>query len=175
MIEAQPTGSSAGKRATIAAALACTIAAPCEGLRQYVYADPVGIPTYCFGETRNPIPGKRYSTDECKALLTDRMQAAVDQVARCAPEAPVNVLAAFGSAVYNLGPTIACDPAHSTASRLLLSGQWPQACDQLLRWNKATTPGGFLITLPGLTKRRQIERTECLKFDDAPTPEGPHA
>lgn len=156
------------KQATAAAALACCIAAPCEGLRQYVYADPVGIPTYCFGETRNPIPGKQYTIDECKALLTDRMQEAVDQVERCAPGAPVNVLAAFGSAVYNLGPTLACDPKHSTAARLLAAGQWPQACDQLPRWNKATTPGGFLITLPGLTKRRGLERDECLKFNDAP-------
>ena len=163
------------KQATVAAALACCIAAPCEGLYHYVYADPVGIPTYCFGETRNPIPGKIYSTEECKALLTDRMQAAVDQVARCAPDAPVSVLAAFGSAVYNLGPIVACDPAHSTAARLLLAGNWPQACGQLPRWNKATTPGGFLVTLPGLTKRRLIERDECLKFDDAPALEVPSA
>jgi lysozyme len=164
------------KQATAAAALACCIAAPCEGMRQYVYKDPVGIPTYCFGETRNPVLGKRYSIDECKGLLTVRMQEAVDQVARCAPSAPVSVLAAFGSAVYNLGPTLACDPTRSTAARLLSAGQWPQACEQLPRWNKATTPGGFLITLPGLTKRRLVERDECLKFDDAPaTQETPNA
>lgn len=156
------------KKSGAAALLACTIAAPCEGLVHYVYADPVGIPTYCFGETRNPIAGKHYTTEECKSLLTDRMQQAVDQVERCAPDAPVSVLAAFGSATYNLGPTLACDVVHSTAARLLASGQWPQACNQLPRWNKATTPGGFLITLPGLTKRRLIEKDECLKMDDMP-------
>ena len=174
MIEVQPT-SNAGKKSMVAAALACGIAAPCEGMYQYVYKDPVGIPTYCFGETKNPIPGKHYTTEECHALLNDHMQQAVDQVERCAPDAPVSVLAAFGSAVYNLGPKLACDPTKSTAARLLAAGQWPQACEQLPRWNKASLPGGILITLPGLTKRRLIERDACLKFDDAPAAENPHA
>lgn len=174
MIEVQPSGPP-GKKSLIAAALACGIAAPCEGLRQYVYADPVGIPTYCFGETRNPVAGKKYTTEECTALLNDHMTQAVDQVERCAPNAPVSVLAAFGSAVYNLGPKLACDPAKSTAARLLSQQQWPQACEQLPRWNKATMPGGVLITLPGLTKRRLLERDACLKFDDSPPPETPNA
>ena len=163
------------KRSMIAAALACGIAAPCEGLRQYVYKDPVGIPTYCFGETKNPIPGKHYTTEECKALLNDHMLQAVDQVERCAPDAPISVLGAFGSAVYNLGPRLACDPAHSTAARLLSEGKWPEACEQLPKWNKATAPGGVLITLPGLTKRRLMERDACLKFDDSPQHEVPNA
>lgn len=168
-----------GKQAAAAAGLAVCIAGPCEGLRHYVYADPVGIPTYCFGETRNPVKGKDYTTEECKALLTDRMREAVQTVQDCAPNAPINVLAAFGSAVYNIGPTIACDTTKSTAARLLSVGQWPRACDQLPRWNKATTPGGYMVTLPGLTKRRVMERDMCLKMDgvvtDAPLPEMPSA
>jgi lysozyme len=153
---------SRGKKTAVAAALACAIAAPCEGLRQYVYNDPVGIPTYCFGETKNPIPGKHYSTDECKALLNDHMLDAVNTVDKCAPGAPVAVLGAFGSAVYNMGPTIACNTSASTAARLLKEGHYAQACNELPNWNKARA-AGVLITLPGLTKRRAIERDACLQ------------
>ena len=164
-----------GKQAAAASDLAVCIVGPCEGIRHYVYTDPVGIPTYCFGETRNPVLGKSYTTAECNALLTDRTQEAVEMVQQCAPDAPVDVLAAFGSAVYNMGPTIACDVDRSTAARLLKAGEWPRACDQLLRWNKATLPGGAMVTLPGLTKRRMLERETCLKMDAAPAEEIPNA
>lgn len=145
-----------------ASAIAVAIAAPAEGLRNYVYTDPVGIPTYCFGETKNPIPGKFYSTETCKLLLNSRMLEAVAIVERCVPDAPVSVLGAFGSAVYNMGPTIACNTLQSTAARLLRAGQYAQACDQLPNWVKARKLG-VLITLPGLVKRRAVERDECLK------------
>jgi hypothetical protein len=56
------------------AVLAASLVAGFEGLRTYVYRDPVGIPTYCFGETKNPKWGKRYTVDECRELLADRLQ-----------------------------------------------------------------------------------------------------
>jgi hypothetical protein len=56
---------------------------------------------------------------------------------RCAPGLPEPTLAAFGDAVYNLGPTIVCNPAQSTAARLLKQGDIKAACNQLPRWDKA--------------------------------------
>lgn len=156
----QPMGR--GKKTTLAATIAVAIAAPAEGLRHYVYSDPVGIPTYCFGETKNPISGKFYSTEECKTLLNDRMLEAVLVVDRCLPNLPPQVLGAFGSAVYNMGPTIACNTTASTAARLLKGGQYVQACNELPKWDKAGA-AGVLITLPGLTKRRATERDACLQ------------
>lgn len=146
------------KRLSTAAALAITLAIPAEGLRQYAYFDPPGILTVCYGTTTNVIKGKRYSIEECKALLNNDMAAAIEQVERCHPGLPVNVLAAFGDAVYNLGPTVACN---STASKHLDAGNYISACDQLPRWNKARI-AGVMVPLPGLTKRRATERLLCL-------------
>lgn len=147
------------KRLSVAAAIAAAIAIPAEGLRQYAYFDPPGILTVCYGTTgKDVIKGKRYSLDECRNLLERDMLAAIETVERCHPGLPDNVLAAFGDAVYNIGPTVACN---STASKYLDMGQINYACDQLLRWDKARV-AGVMVTLPGLTKRREKERALCL-------------
>ena len=151
-----------GKRVGAAVALAAAIAIPAEGLRQWAYYDPPGILTVCYGSTTNVQKGVKYSLDECKARLDDDMRAAIAQVDACAPGLPVPVLAAFGDAVYNLGPRIACDTAHSTAARLLKAGDLAGACQQLPRWDKASV-GGVMVSLPGLTKRRAKEMALCLE------------
>lgn len=150
-----------GGKVGLAVALAAAIAIPAEGLRQYAYYDPPGILTVCYGSTSGVIAGKRYTLDECKARLDRDMLHAVEQVDRCAPNAPVNVLAAFGDAAYNLGPRIACDTAASTAARKLKAQDWPGACRELPKWDKARI-AGVLVPLPGLTKRRAKEMALCL-------------
>lgn len=149
------------KRAA-AAALATAIAIPAEGLRQYAYYDPPGILTVCYGSTTDVVKGKKYSLAECKARLDSDMLAAVSAVDKCVPGLPDNVLAAFGDAAYNMGPTIACNRSQSTAARLLAAGRISEACNQLPRWNKSRI-AGVMVELPGLTKRREAERQLCLK------------
>ena len=151
-----------GRRVGVAVALAAAIAIPAEGLRQWAYYDPPGILTVCYGSTTNVQKGVKYSLDECKARLDADMLAAVQAVDRCAPGLPVPVLAAFGDAVYNIGPTVACDTSRSTAARMLKAGDLRGACDQLPRWNKARVAGA-MVELPGLTKRRAKERELCLE------------
>lgn len=149
------------KARAAAALLAVAIAVPAEGLRQFAYYDPPGILTVCYGHTGPDVEkGRQYSLAECKALLTKDMAEAVEAVDRCVPGLPVNVLAAFGDAAFNLGPAIACDSKQSTAARLLKAGQIREACAQLPRWNKAKV-GGVLVELPGLTKRRAAEQALC--------------
>lgn len=143
----------------LAVAAATAIAIPAEGLRQYAYYDPPGILTVCYGSTTGVQRGKKYSLDECKARLDKDMLAAVNQVERCHPGLPANVLAAFGDAVYNIGPTIACN---STASRLLSAGDIEGACNQLPRWNKAKIMGAY-VELSGLSTRRVKEQELCLR------------
>ena len=138
------------------------IAIPAEGLRQYAYYDPPGILTVCYGSTTDVQRGKQYSLDECKARLDADMLNAVQTVERCAPGLPAPVLAAFGDAVYNIGPRIACDPVNSTAARMLKAGNIAGACNQLQRWDKARI-AGLMVALPGLTKRRAKERDLCLE------------
>lgn len=145
----------------IALALATALAVPMEGLRQYAYKDPVGIPTVCFGSTKGVKMGDFRTVDECKALLTKEMMDVINAVDRCQPGLPTEVLAAFSDAAYNIGTTVACDTSKSTAARLLKAGDIKGACLQLERWNKAKV-GGVAVILPGLTKRRVMERDLCL-------------
>lgn len=147
------------KRAGIAATAVCALATCYEGTVLKSYVDPVGVLTACTGHTGPELRhGQVFTQGQCAALLNSDVSKAVNQVMACVPEAPDRVLAAFGDAVYNLGPTIACDRSRSTAARLLATGQWDAACLQLPRWN---TAGGR--ELPGLTRRRAAERDLCLK------------
>lgn len=146
----------------VALLLATALAIPAEGLRQYAYYDPPGVLTVCYGATANVQKGRFYSLDECKSMLTADMLAAIKQVDRCVPGLPEKPLAAFADAVYNMGPTIACDQTRSTAAKLLKAGQIGAACNQLPRWNKSKVAGVY-VELPGLTKRREAERQLCLQ------------
>jgi lysozyme len=152
---------SRAQRAGAAAAIAAAIAIPAEGLRQYAYYDPPGILTVCYGSTTNVQKGRKYSLEECRARLDADMLHAVEAVERCVPGLPVNVLAAFSDAVYNMGPTIACNRQQSTAARYLHAGRLIDACNQLPRWDKARV-AGVMVSLPGLTKRRAAEKNLCL-------------
>jgi lysozyme len=143
-----------------ALALACGIAAPAEGLRQWAYRDPVGIPTICMGSTRGVRMGDHKTVAECRALLSREMLERIDAVERCAPGLPAHQLAAFADLAYNLGERAVCDPSYSTLARKLKQGDPLAACAQLPRWDKARI-AGVPVTLPGLTKRRAAERELC--------------
>ena len=151
-----------GSRLALITAAAAAFAVPMEGLRQVAYKDPPGIWTVCVGSTNDVVPGKVYTLAECNARLDAEMGQAVLTAARCAPGAPDGVLLAFSDAVFNLGPKIACDQKNSTAARYLAAGDWPAACNQLPRWDKASV-AGFMVSLPGLTKRRAAEQKLCLQ------------
>ncbi len=154
------------KRRALAAALATVIAVPAEGLRQKAYYDPPGILTVCRGHTGSDVDKRKiYTIPECDALLSADMRRDVETVDRCIPDAPVHVLAAFADAAYNLGPKIACDPAHSTAARKLQAKDWVGACNELPKWNKARLMG-VMVALPGLTSRRAQEQSLCLGKPD---------
>lgn len=150
------------KKLAAAAAVAATMAAGFEGLRQYAYYDPRpgdAILTVCYGSTTQVEKGKKYSLAECKARLDADMLQAVSAVERCHPGLPDHVLIAFSDAVYNIGPKIACN---STASKYLAQKNYEAACRELPKWNKSNG-----VVLPGLTKRRKIEMDYCLGYKNA--------
>lgn len=149
-------------RALKALAIAVGLAIPAEGLRQVAYKDPVGVLTVCYGTTGNDVKANKvYSLEQCKAMLNRDMLQAIETVDKCAPGLQDHSLAAFADAVYNLGPTIVCDPKKSTAARMLKAGDVRGACNQLPRWSFAKV-GGVSVALPGLIKRRERERVLCL-------------
>jgi lysozyme len=150
------------RQVALATAIATALAIPAEGLRRVAYFDPPGILTACRGHTGpDVVKGKVYSLAQCDQWMTDDMRKAVAAVERCVPGLPVNVLAAFSDAAFNIGPKIACSPAQSTAARMLRAGDYAGACNQLPRWNKANF-AGVMLPLPGLTTRRAAERSICL-------------
>jgi lysozyme len=152
------------KNKAAAVAIAAALAAPLEGMRQYAYYDPPGILTVCEGHTgKDVVKGRKYSLDECRAYMTADMTKAVDQVAACThADIPKNVLAAFSDAAYNIGSKVACNRSKSTAAKYLWRGEYIAACNELPKWDKAYV-AGVLVALPGLTKRRHLERDLCLE------------
>lgn len=151
------------KKKAAAIAIAMAIAAPAEGIRQYAYYDPPGILTVCRGHTgAGVVNGRKYSLSECDRFFNSDMREAIRLVDRCAPGLPDEVRGAFGDAVYNLGPTIACDLDKSHAARMLKSKDIAGACNELPKWNKASI-AGVKVSLPGLTNRRERERGVCLE------------
>lgn len=142
------------KAAIVAICVACI--APAEGLRRYVYYDQVGIPTYCFGETKDAHVGDTFTTEQCKALLADRVEKDfIPGVENCIKRPmPDKRKAGFVSMAYNVGVETFCK---SSVARKYNAGDTQGACDAMLLYVKA---GG--VTLPGLVKRRKQERELCL-------------
>jgi lysozyme len=67
--------------------------------------------------------------------------------------------AAAVSLAYNIGVGAYC---RSTVDRRFDAGDWRGGCNAFLSWNKARVKGQLRPVL-GLTRRRQRERTLCLK------------
>lgn len=149
---------------TLAAAV--SVAAPMgayyEGVFPVGYADPVGIPTDCIGETEGAQIGvQRFTVEQCIARYDARLARNWELLSnRCVHrDVTVPEVGALISWSDNVGIGAACT---STLVRLLNAGASPaQWCAQLLRWNKATLLG-VKIVLPGLTKRRRSEMAMCL-------------
>ena len=149
------------QRKAAALTIATALAIPAEGIFTRWYFDPVGIATVCVGHTKNVDKTKVYTVAECKALLNKEMGDVVSRLDSCRPGLPINVLAAFSDAAFNVGEHIACDSTRSTAARLLAAGRYDEACEQLPRWSYARV-AGVAVQLPGLVKRREMERRVCL-------------
>jgi len=145
----------AAKKAVTWASICVACVGTFEGLRTYAYRDPVGIPTACFGETKNIRMGDRFTVDECEGMLNVRVQEFGEAVDRCVLHVlPPERKAAYVSFAYNVGVNAFCG---STLVRKENAHDTRGACDELRRWTKAAG-----ITLPGLVKRRESERELCL-------------
>jgi lysozyme len=134
--------------------LAATLTRPWEGRRHHPYMDIGGVKTVCDGHT-GQVEDRRYSDDECDALLMGDLAEAYGYVVKCI-HVPLerHQAAALTDAVYNIGPAVVCG---STLQTLANRGDMVGACNQLMRWNRA---GGREVL--GLTRRRAAERAMCL-------------
>jgi lysozyme len=126
-----------------------------EGYRENAYLDIVGVPTIGYGTTEGVKIGDR--TDPIKALeraLSD-MQKFEGAIKQCV-KVPLHQheYDAYLSLSYNIGSGAFCS---STLVKLLNQMRYSEACDQILRWNRA---GGKVVR--GLTIRREKEHKQCL-------------
>ena len=132
-----------------------------EGLRNWTYRDIVGVPTYCFGETRNAVMGRYTPTEKCEALLASRLIEFNEGVNRCVKvDITDNQRTAFVSLSYNIGIGAFC---RSTLVREVNKRpRDPRVCDYILRFNKGRIRGKLKV-IRGLDIRRKEERDICVK------------
>lgn len=143
-----------------------------EGLRTMAYRDPVGIPTYCFGETRGVTMQSKATPEQCKELLAERVVEFSDKLKaeNCLGIAVwarlhAKTQAALVSIIYNTGPgkfgvkdgicELKAHKRPSTMVSLFRAGADAKACAQFLDW--AHPP------LPGIITRRKVEMNLCLE------------
>ena len=140
--------------------IAATAIAGFEGLRTSTYFDVTGVPTACFGETQGITPGEKFTPEQCREMLGDRIEKDFGPgVDRCITHTlPPARKAAYVSLAYNIGVSAFCG---SSVARHENAGRFVEACDALLRWNKITV-AGVKVYSPGLNKRREQERALCL-------------
>jgi lysozyme len=127
-----------------------------EGFRSRAHRDPGGTLSIGYGFTRDDIPDlnenstiTRQRADQLlRDILLNQYMPYVDELVTV----PLNQNQrdALTSFIYNVGPG---SFRRSTLLRELNRGNYDNAADEFLRWNRA---GGRV--LPGLTRRRNAER-----------------
>lgn len=129
-----------------------------EGLRLEKYRDAVGKWTIGYGHLILPNENfpRPITEAEADALLRKDLQTSERGVHRLVTvDLDQDQFDALVSFTFNLG---AGNLQSSTLLKLLNQGEYTQAADQFLRWNKA---GGRVLS--GLTRRREAERALFLQ------------
>ncbi|MCA8480259.1 lysozyme [Burkholderia multivorans] len=157
-----PKKSLAGVVGAAAAALLFSMVPKFEGLELVARPDPIGIITACYGDTKNVRADQRFTPAECRARLEQRLIEHAEPVLKCTPvlKGHTYQLAAAVSFAYNVGAGAYCG---STTAKRFNAGDWKGACRAMNESDSGkqqwVTAGGRV--LPGLVKRRVIERATC--------------
>lgn len=144
------------KRALVVSLIGISSIAGYEGLKTKAYLDPVGIPTICYGYTKNVFLGMQKTQSECVYLLQEEVDLYTKYLLTYYPVGPLSQgeLDAYVSFMYNVGPTAF---KGSTLLKKLKLGDRIGACNELFRWVYAKGK-----KLPGLVARRAAENKVCL-------------
>ena len=120
------------------------------------YVDPVGIVTACAGHTGAELKlGQKFTKEQCQAMLEADLLKHAEPVLKCTPglQGQTYRLAAAVSFAFNVGTTAYCT---SNVAKAFNRRDYVAGCAALSQWVHA---GGKV--LPGLVKRRKIERDMC--------------
>lgn len=155
--------SAVGMAIAAAVIIAAPFTAPREGLRTTPYYDPARVQTVCYGETEREM--RTYAATECLALLKDRQ--ATDYapaIVRCVPAfADPRHRYAFAASIdaaYNAGTAAFC---RSRMALAFNAGDWRLGCALFRGWYATARINGKPTPLKGLQRRREAERSLCLK------------
>ncbi len=137
-----------------------------EGYFAKPYNDPVGHATIGYGHLihRGPVTAAdnakwgSLSEPQASALLAKDLEASYAPAVRNLVKVPVTQgqFDALVSFAYNVG-TGKGGLEDSTLLKKLNAGDYAGAQKEFARWNKATDNNGNVVTLPGLTRRREAE------------------
>lgn len=134
-----------------------------EGVSTTPYQDKLArnIWTVCYGDTE--VPMRKYTLPECKALLADRLADYAKPVRDLTPGFDTLTDGQKVAAVdftYNTGIGAY---KNSTLRQMYSSKQFPEACDQFLRYRFAGGKDCSIATnnCSGIMKRRYAERAAC--------------
>lgn len=127
-----------------------------EGLRFDAYRDPVGIWTIGYGHTKGVQPGMTITEANATDFLRQDLAAAEGFVGQVTADVPTSdsQFSAMVSLVFNIG---AGNFRGSTVLRMHRQGNYQQAADAFLLWDKGHVDGELKV-LPGLLRRRAAER-----------------
>ncbi|AMG36238.1 lysozyme [Achromobacter xylosoxidans] len=145
-----------------AAAMLLNFVPQVEGTILRGYKDPIGVVTACSGHTKTAVLGRPYSQEECRRLLESDLVDHAEGVLACTPALSGHQyqLAAATSFAFNVGVGAYC---RSATARRFNSGDWAGACRAMNQADNGKPQwvwaGGQM--LPGLIKRRTIEREMC--------------
>ncbi|WP_321789223.1 lysozyme [Burkholderia pyrrocinia] len=157
-----PKKTLAGVVGAAAAALLFSMVPKFEGLELIARPDPIGIVTACNGDTKDVRAGQRFTAEECRVRLEQRLIEHAEPVLKCTPvlKGHAYQLAAAVSFAYNVGTGAYCG---STTAKRFNAGDWKGACRAMNEADNGrqqwVTAGGRV--LPGLVKRRAEERALC--------------
>lgn len=127
-----------------------------EGKSNQAYLDPVSIWTICYGATSGVKRGDFKTDDQCiDSLASELLHHHRGMMKHIKIDISDKEEAAYLSFTYNVGVGAF---SRSTLVRFLNAGEREEACNQLLRWNRA---GGAVLR--GLTLRREAENKLCLE------------
>lgn len=127
-----------------------------EGFKAFAYLCPAGVWTVGFGTTRiNGQPVNEHhkvTVTEANVLLESDLKQFEDSInALVKVDLTQNQFDALVSFVYNLG---AENFKKSTLLKKINVGEFSEAAEEFLKWNKAKGK-----ILPGLTRRREAEKS----------------
>ena len=141
-----------------AVAAAALFIAPWEGVRYKAYRDIAGVPTICYGRTKDVKMTDTATPEQCDKWFLEELEEFNRAVRKCLTREPtLNQEVAFVDLAYNTGVTAFCN---ATYLKKFNAGDDYAACEGLLAWDKVRI-NGQLQRIDWQVRRRNAGAALC--------------